>query len=102
MIEGAEGIVESAYAAKSRYHGNLRHREPCIMNQLFSEEHASCLCDRHRRRAEVLFKEPAQLTFTHPHASGKGLDSPVLSIKKAFGDQRQGSGDGRRSAAPTG
>ena len=72
------------------------------MNQLFGEEHAPRLCDRDRRRAEVLFKEPAQLTFSHPDASRKGLDSPVLSIKKAFGDQRQCSGDGIRGAAPTG
>jgi hypothetical protein len=71
------------------------------MNQLFGEEHAPRLCDRHRRRAEVVFKEPAQLTFSHPYASRKGLDSPILSIKKAFGDQPQCSGDGRRSAAPT-
>jgi len=50
----------------------------------------------------VLFKKPAQLAFSHADTSPKGLDSSVLSIKKAFGDQRQRSRDGIRGAAPTG
>ena len=58
------------------------------MNQLFGEEHAPRLCYRYRRSAEVLYKKPSQLTFSHPHASSKSLDIAVLSIKKAFGDKR--------------
>ena len=72
VIEGAEGIVESAQAAESCRHGNLRHRELRVMNQLFGEEHAPRLRDRDGRGAEVLFKKPAQLTFSHPDASRQG------------------------------
>ena len=70
------------------------------MNQLFGEEQAPRLRDRDRRRAQVLFKEPAQLTCSHPEASGQSLERPILSIKKAFGEQRQSPGDGIRSATP--
>lgn len=71
------------------------------MNQLFGKEHAPRLCDRDRRRAEVFFKEPAQLTFSHSDARRKGVNVPVLSIKKALGDQRQCAGDAIRGPAPT-
>ena len=71
------------------------------MNQLFGEEQAPRLRDRDRRSAEVLVKEPTQLTCSHPYAGSQGLDSALLSIKKAFGDQRQCAGDGIRGAAPT-
>jgi len=59
------------------------------MNQLFGEEHSPRLCYRYGRSAEVLIKEPTQLAFSNPHASSKGLDIPVLSIKKPFGDKPQ-------------
>ena len=41
LIEGAEGIVESAQAAEVRRHGNLRHRKLCVMNQLFGKSRAA-------------------------------------------------------------
>ena len=58
------------------------------MNQLLGEEHAPRLRDCDGRGAEVLFKKPAQLAFSHADTSPKGLDSSVLSIKKAFGNER--------------
>ena len=70
-----------------------------LVNELFGEQHATCLRNRDRRGAEMLVEQPTQLALTDAKASGERID--VRIIERAVFDQAQGTRDRIRRAAPS-
>ena len=68
-------LVEPAHAAKPGGHRDLGHRQARFVNQLLGEQHAPGLRHRHRRRAEVLQEETAQLPLAHAQPLRQRLDA---------------------------
>jgi hypothetical protein len=100
---GALPMAEVALAAARRGERDLRHWQRPSVDQFVRRGEALRLCDRNRRRAEVLPEQPPHLPLAKPQPVAEGID-PVLDpkaiVESARVDQRERTADARRAAGP--
>ena len=75
-----------------------RHRQARLVDQLLGEQDAPRLGHRHRRGAEMLAKEAAELALADPQPLGQGLHVAAIQATLSISGQRPRDGVGR--AAP--
>jgi hypothetical protein len=74
-------LVESPHAAKSTRKRDLDHRKIRLVNQLLGQQHTARLCDRDRRRPNVLAEQPPQLPLPNLEPIGERRD--VSFVKRS-------------------
>jgi hypothetical protein len=80
-----EGLVEAADAAEAGGHRHLGHGQASLMDQLLGQQHPAGLRHRHRRGAEMLAEQAAQLPFADAQPVGEALD--IGRVQRAGLDQ---------------
>jgi hypothetical protein len=70
------------------------------VNQLLCEENAPGLRHRYRRRAEMLNEQSPKVAFPDAQPDRERFHARIVSIERAFRDQRQRAGDCVRSSPP--
>ena len=89
MKESVKYLIEPAHAAESRCKGNIGHRHPGLVNEVFSKEHAPGLRDCNGRSAEMLQKQPAQLPLSQAKPLCKLFYGCSIAIECAVMDESQ-------------
>ena len=74
----AERGVEAAQAVEAGRERDLRHRQRCLRQQLFRQQHAPRGVHDDRRRAGARHEQAAQLPAAHADAFGEVFDRAVL------------------------
>jgi len=70
-IELLECLIEPPDTAEAAGQCDLDHGKIRLMDQLFGEQHATCLCDGYRGRSDVLTKEPAEVPLANFKSIGQ-------------------------------
>lgn len=89
IVEDLEGLVESADAAEAGGHRHCRHGQASLMDQLLGQQHPAGLRHGHRRGAEMLAEQAAQLPFADAQPAGETLD--IGGVQRAGLDQGEGA-----------
>src|SRR5262249_8004066 len=98
VVCAAHRRVEPAYAAKSRGHRDLGHRQSTFAKQLLCEQDPMRLRNRDGGGADVTVEEAPQMSGRHPQTFGKRVD--VATVPRAFGDEIESPRYGVDAAPP--
>src|SRR6185437_4723071 len=99
LKQGRKSLVEPAQATEPGCHGDLGHRQGCLVDQLLGEQDPAGLGNRYGRGAEVLTEQPAKLPLADPQPIGQGADACL--VQHTHLDERKRSRDGVRNTAPS-